>query len=399
MSIYIIGAGSGAFDLYPSRAARLLTGCRLVIGARRLLDELPPEVTAERVAAILPEEIASRALSCEGDCCILMSGDCGFYSGAAKLTALLKEYTVIPGVSSPAMLSARLGIPWQDWRLVSAHGRDCDVLGEVSRHRETFFLTGGQLSAAGVCGLLTDAGMGALCTTAGERLGLLGERITRATAEELSKASLDPLTVLLVENPHPLNPVKFGLPDDSFIRGRTPMTKSEVRAVILSKLRLNCSDVVWDVGAGTGSVSIECAMLCRTGRVYAVEQSDEGCGLIAQNAAAMGVSNLEIIHGRAPQALDDLPAPDAVFIGGSSGGLDEIVRHVLAQNPLSRIVISAITLETLCEAASLFDRLGLLDTEVVQVSVSRTKRAGSYNLLMAQNPVFIISGVGNGQHS
>ena len=158
-----------------------------------------------------------------------------------------------------------------------------------------------------------------------------------------------------------------GLPDGAFLRGDVPMTKEEVRALALSKLRLEAHHVVWDVGAGTGSVSVECALSCPAGRVYAVEKKEEALALLAENRARFHAANLEVVAGTAPEALEALSAPD-------------------------RVVCTAVTLETVGEAARCF--AGLEGADMVQVAVTRTRPAGRYHLMDAQNPVWIFSGEG-----
>lgn len=169
------------------------------------------------------------------------------------------------------------------------------------------------------------------------------------------------------------------------------MTKQEVRAAALAKLAVQPGDTLWDVGAGTGSVSVEMALAAPRGHVYAVECDPEACGLIRQNRERFHACNLTLVEGRAPAALADLPAPDAVFIGGTKGGMEAVVDTVLARNPNARICISAIALETLSAAVAALTAHGL-DAEVTQIAVSRTRPAGRLHLLMANNPIFLITG-------
>lgn len=398
MKITIIGMGSGEPGSMSQAAADALRQADFCIGATRLLAALPAQYTVPRQAATAPEEIvqliASRTEA--GRICLLMSGDPGFYSGAARLLPLLQnhEVEVLPGISSPQLLAARLKRPWQDWWLASAHGRDCQAPLLVRDHAETFFLTGGEQTAQAICRSLREAGFGDCQATVGEYLGGENERIHHASVAELAGQGFASLAVLLVENPRPRDLCSSGLPDDAFIRGATPMTKSEVRAVILSKLRLNAADIVYDVGAGTGSVAVEAALLVREGQVFAIEREAEGCRLITENARRFQAYNLRLAAGEAPQAFAGLPRPDAAFIGGSGGRLREIVQQLLALNPALRLVISAVTLETLAEATAFLSALPIAETEVVQIAVSRAKAIGGHHLMTAQNPVFIISGEG-----
>ena len=225
----------------------------------------------------------------------------------------------------------------------------------------------------------------------GENLGTEAEAIRYGSAAELAGQSFAPLSVLLVENfdlPQLRAP---GFPDESFIRSEVPMTKQEVRAAALAKLAVMPTDTLWDVGAGTGSVSVELALAAPKGRVYAVECEPDACELIRKNRAKFQTYNLILIEGRAPDALADLPAPDAVFIGGTKGGMEAVLDEVLGKNPNARICISAIALETLGAAIAALTARGLT-AEVTQIAVSRTKPAGRLHLLMANNPIFLITG-------
>jgi cobalt-precorrin-6B (C15)-methyltransferase len=183
-----------------------------------------------------------------------------------------------------------------------------------------------------------------------------------------------------------------GIPDDYFLRGEVPMTKEEVRAITISKLRLNRDSIVCDIGAGTGSLTIEAGLVAKKGEVWAVEKNSEGVELIKENKDSFGLDNVKVISGEAPTVLVDLPALDRVIIGGSGGNLAEILEIVdqkLVAN--GRIVINAITLETLLEAKEGLKDLDY-DLDIVTVNIARTEEVGSYHMLKGQNPVYIISG-------
>ena len=198
--------------------------------------------------------------------------------------------------------------------------------------------------------------------------------------------------ILLIENPDGGESAPFpGVPDEAFVRGKVPMTKEEVRCIALSKLRLGETSVVYDIGAGTGSVAVEAARMAFRGRVYAVERNPEGFKLIRENQEALRAAGLTVIPGEAPEALEDLPAPDQVFIGGSGGRLSEILAAVLRKNPRVRVVITAISLETVAEAKACMEKIRHREEDVVQVSVSRARKAGNYHLMTGLNPVWIFS--------
>ena len=258
-------------------------------------------------------------------------------------------------------------------------------------HPQVFFLTGGGDAPATLCAKLTAAGLGAAHALVGENLGTPAEAIRFGLARELAEQSFAPLSVLLIEREALPSRRTPGLPDDAFIRGAVPMTKQEVRAAALAKLAVTPTDTLWDVGAGTGSVSVELALAAPAGQVYAVECAPEACALIQQNREKFAAYNLTLIEGKAPEALDALPTPDAVFIGGTKGNMDAVINAVLHKNPAVRLCIAAIALETLSVAVAALPAHGLA-AEVTQIAVSRTKTAGSLHLLMANNPVFLITG-------
>ncbi|NMB40456.1 MAG: precorrin-6y C5,15-methyltransferase (decarboxylating) subunit CbiE [Firmicutes bacterium] len=395
MSVYIVGLGMGNYGTLTGEAKEAILGAEIVIGAERLLAALPEDYSGRCFAAVDPVEII-RLIEMNAptrSTCILLSGDTGFYSGTKRLLPFLESYkvTVLPGISSVQYFAAKLKRPWQDWKLVSAHGRSCDAAGLVQRNAETFFLTGGAWTVPALCGQLSQAGLGDCTVTVGENLGSDCERIRVGTVFELAQSDTGVLAVMLVENPSPRRMVSYGLPDDVFLRGGSPMTKSEVRSIVLSKLRLSEGDIIYDVGAGTGSVSVEAALLVGSGHVYAIECRSEACSLIKENAKKFALSNLTCIEGRAPEAFAGLPVPDAVFIGGSGGRLAVILEKLLQINPYIRLVLTAITLETLTAVTTALTDLPSRNMEIVQIAVNRAKHLGKHHLLTAQNPVFIIS--------
>lgn len=169
------------------------------------------------------------------------------------------------------------------------------------------------------------------------------------------------------------------------------MTKEEVRTVCLSKMRICPDSVIYDVGAGTGSISVESARLAARGKVYGIEKKEEALKLIHKNRIRWMVDNLIPVEGSAPEALKDLPAPDCVFLGGTGGQMEAILEAVIQKNPNVRVVLSAITMETVSEALKCLEKFPHQEEEIVQVSIGKAKEAGKYHMLMGQNPVYIIS--------
>ena len=396
MNVTLIGMGSGQPENLTLQGLAALRQADLILGARRLLAVLPAGCTENRAAAYRPDEVAELLQTSGAENAVLIySGDTGFYSGASsmmeKLEALGVRARVLPGLSSIQLLAAALGRPWQGWNLVSAHGRTCDPVAECMQGRPTFFLTGGSEDPATLCAQLAAEGFGDVQAVVGQCLGTPEEKLFRGSVKELAAGRFNSLSVLLVEAAEVLPRRAPGLPDEAFERGDVPMTKQEVRAAVLAKLAVRPEDILWDVGAGTGSVSVELALAAPRGRVYAVECRPEGCALIKANREKFRTRNLVLVEGLAPAALSDLPAPDAVFIGGSKGSLAAIVDTALDKNPDARICVSAIALETLSAAVAALTAKGRT-VQVSQIAVSRAKAVGGLHLMMAQNPIYLITG-------
>ena len=391
-TVTLIGMGASA-DTLTAEAREALGRAELVAGAQRLLDALPAGVTAERVPAVRPADVLAVVAGAQ-NAAVLYSGDTGFYSGAAGLLARLKEAgipaRVLPGLSSVQMLAAALGRPWQDWNLVSAHGRPCDPVAAVCGGQPAFFLTGtGESGPAALCAQLAAAGLGALPVTVGENLGLASRRIFAGTAAGAAGERFGPLAVLLAEPAFRLPARTPGWPDETFVRAEgVPMTKRAVRAQVLAQLALCPGETVWDVGAGTGSVSLEMAYANGGAPVWAVERLPEACAVLEANRRRLGGWNVRPVSGEAPAALAGLPAPDAVFIGGTRGRLGPILDAALAANPAARIGLTAIALETLAAALDACTARGL-EAEITQIAAAHA--AGRPHLLRAANPVFLIT--------
>ncbi len=406
--VTIIGAGPGNPDLLSRAALDAIDIADVVIGAHRAFVgiDMPPDVvrcelvkTADIVAALTDAASWQRAV-------VVMTGDVGLFSGARRLVEALSgnaqvDVCVIPGISSASYLAARLARPWQDWRFASAHGVACDIVAEAERAGELFLVTSGGEDPSRLSGELVQAGFGDARVTVAERLSYPDERITCATASEIAGQTFDDLNVMLIEFAGGAASSRWpyassGIPDELFIRGDVPMTKQEVRAVALAKLRFTATDTVWDVGAGTGSVSIEAALVARAGSVWAVERNAAGVRLIRENADAFGCGNVHAVPGVAPEALAKLPVPDAVFVGGSAGELPSIVEAALEKNSQVRLCVPCVTVETLTEASVLLSGSRFKGFEACQVSAARAEAVGSHHLMKAQNPVFLVSARGAG---
>jgi len=398
--VAVIGMGIDRGTL-TLEALDAINNAEVLSGAPRMLEMVEDLYRTDRDAAkrvyphYLSKDITAMIETEYADSfAVLVSGDVGFYSAASGLAEVLTAYELrfIPGISTVSAFFARLKLPWQDAAFVSAHGRETNLVDCVRRNRLTFCLTGNNVSGIGTD--LAQAGLGNVQTYAGENLGMAQEHVYKTSVEDLTHYQAPSLTVLLFQNEEFDDRMPFGLPDDSFTRlAGIPMTKSEIRAITLSKLNLRPTDICWDIGAGTGSVTVEMALNAYKGRVYAVERREDAIPLIQQNCTSFHLGNVTAVCGEAPAALDAFPAPDAVFIGGSGGEIDGIISIVLMKNPMARIVVTAVTLETVPAAMAALAKAGL-EPEIVQINAARSKKAGGVHLIEAQNPVTIISAGG-----
>ncbi len=397
--VTVCGIGSGSPEGMTLEVLRAVREADCLIGARRMIDTAAAE-GKPAFEAVAPRDIVSVIENARQfrRFAVLMSGDSGFYSGAKKLLPLLEncEVKILPGVSSLSLLCARLGLSYEDIPAVSLHGRDFPVEGLIAARPRVFVMTGGADGVNRLCARLAEAGLKDLKLFVGERLGYADERVSSGSPEELKNGVFDSLSAVIVENPAPKAPIFAGLPDDSFEReladgSPIPMTKSEVRAVCLSKLRVEPHHVCWDIGSGTGSVTAEMALQAYKGRVYAAEKKPEAAELTLKNTKKLGCFNVSLARGAAPAVCGDFPAPDRVFIGGSSGDIKSIIASALEKNPFARVVATAVTLETVAELTAAMKDFGFDETEVVSLTVAKGRKAGPYELMTGQNPVYIFT--------
>ncbi len=390
--VTVVGLGMSV-DTLTAEGLRAVEQADVLIGASRLIAQFET-LGKPSYAEYLPDAVTRVLDGYEnGRFCVLVSGDTGFYSASEGLCSALQDcsLTLIPGISSLSYFFARLRRPWQDAVLVSCHGRRAKLVDSVRRNRLTFALTGGNMTELGEA--LTKAGFGELTAHVGENLGLTKECIFTLPVSDLQTFRAGNLAVLLVENPEYDNRLRFGIPDEEFIRGDVPMTKAEIRAVTMSKLALFPEAVCCDIGAGTGSVTVEMALAAYKGRVYALDKKEESVRLVTANCQAFHLGNVIPILGSAPEVLEKLPILDAAFIGGSSDRLGEIFDTLVRNNPLIRIVVNAITLETLHKATEAFSAHGF-EPDIVQIGITRANQIVNLHMLQANSPVFILSGGG-----
>lgn len=398
--ISLVGIGMGAEKTLTLEGKKALNEAELLIGAKRMTEAVQKpgqmvlhEYRSEKIVEYIREHPKYRTVA------IALSGDVGFYSGAKKLIDQLDgNVEVICGISSVVYFMSKIGLSWDDAKIVSAHGRNCNLISLIRHNPKVFSILGTEDGVAVLASRLVYYGMGDVTLYVGENLSYENEKIFHDKAANLTEYRGDALSVVTAcnEKATPMSAV-HGISDGEFLRGKAPMTKEEVRTVSLSKLRLFEDSVCYDVGAGTGSVSVEMALRAWMGQVYAIEKKEDALALLKENKKKFAVDNLVIIPGVAPEAMTELPAPTHAFIGGSSGNMQDIINLLLEKNPKVRIVINCITLETVTEAMNAIRDFGLEDVDIVQLAAARSKSIGRYHMMMGENPIYIISCSGRGE--
>ncbi len=400
--VYIAGIGPGDMEFVTPYAKKMIEHCDVLVGGKRNLqlfkhlnkEEVIIGHDLEKVVEWIQDNRKDKAI------CVLATGDPGIFSISRFLKEKLSDLKpeMIPGISSLQYFCCKLGTSWEDVTILSVHGREQeDLFRIVSKNQKTAIFTGGGNSPADVCRQLIQNGICDVSVTVGERLSYPEERIVCGTPAEILQRSFDSLSLMMVENPSRCKQAGYwayqthGIPDHLFKRGEVPMTKEEVRTVSLTKLRLKEDSIVFDIGAGTGSVSVECARISCKGKVFAIERKREAMKLIRQNMDRFAIGNIIPIEGDAPFNLHDLPVPDRVFIGGTGGYMNGILQWISKNTKKVRVVVNAITPESVYEALGGFKKWGFQEVELVNVFVSKGHCVGGKHIMKAMNPIYIIS--------
>ena len=407
--ITLAGIGMGNPDCLTKEVERAIAEADILLGADRMIAGYQPKIekmpyyTSEQIIPYLEKMSKGTIGRDDIKTVILFSGDTGFYSGCQKLyDALLRavndgrlqaDVTVMPGISSVAYLAACMGENYQDAVICSMHGKELpDLAKKIRKGKRLFLLMSGLRDVHKLGKLLLNAGLTECTVTAGHQLSYPEQRIMELRPEECMQLQEDGLYICCIKNPDPeRKTLTHGRKDGEFIRDKVPMTKEEVREVSICKLKLYEGAVVYDIGSGTGSVAAEIAGLSDEIKVFAVEYKEEAVSLIAQNKEKFGLDNIEIVSGKAPDGLEELPVPTHAFIGGSSGRMKEILSALYQKNSQMRVVINAISMETICEIKEVLSAFPIQNEDVVQIQASRAKRVGTYHLMQAENPVWICS--------
>ena len=402
----IAGIGPGDAGYIIPAVAETIKEAHCVIAAGRILptleslaDTLPgnPPVFQEMGKVEDTLEQIGRLLSEEKDVVLAVSGDPLMYSLYRTICnhpcSKDWEMKILPGIGSLQMLGAAFGETMEDACIVSVHGRKQtpgSIALRVAENPAVFFLCSKEQGPDWLSKIMLEYGQTDVTVFAASDLSYPEERLVSGSPEEMAQKEFPSLCVAMIKNPSPKRIQRpCFLSDEDFERDRTPMTKEEIRVLILHKMKLHPDDIVWDVGAGTGSVSIEMALSAPCGHVYAIERRQEAVEVLKQNISRFHTDNVHTVFGTAPECCADLPAPTHAFLGGTSGNMQEIIGLLTDRNPHVRIAATAVTLESIAELTACMKQFSV--SEAVCVNVSRDRCLGSYRLMTAQNPIYIFT--------
>ncbi len=402
LRVNIVGIGPGNPKLLTGAAREAIEQSTILIGDKRMLANFASgKHTYDTIKMAEICKICSEADADKDVVSVLVSGDVGFFSLAKTISGKLPDCECVRycGISSLVYFAQLLEMSWDDAKIVSMHGRRQNFIEAVAHNKKVFALTGGENSPQALCAKLCTHGLGGVTVYVGENLSYDDEKVTCLTAEEGAEKTFGSLSVMMIinEEAKSLAHNVHGLSDDLFIRSKVPMTKQEIRAVSVSKLMPQETDVIYDIGAGTGSCSIELALQAKRGMVYAFERNPEALALIEKNKELFGVENLTVVAGEASENLEAMPVPDCVFIGGSGGNLCKMLDCIYSKNANCRVVVNAITVETLIEVVEYYKQREGYALDIVNVFAARAKKLGAYNLMMSQNPVYIMTALKKGE--
>jgi precorrin-6Y C5,15-methyltransferase (decarboxylating) len=395
--VVLIGVGLSREDL-TARHLELIRDAQLLVGGRRHLEWFP-ELPAEKLPITRDLEGLLETIRREREgrrVVVLASGDplC-FGIGGRLATDIGPEHLVIfPNISALAGAFARIGEPWQEVALVSLHGREgaAELAAALTRARRVAVLTDASHSPAWVGAFLMRRGLGEARLCVLERMGAADERRRWMRPEEAAAGTFSEPNLAVVLQDHPPPELLLGLPEDRFAHEGGMITKAEVRAVTLARLRPGPRQVLWDLGAGSGAVGLEASLLMPGGQVWAVEKHPGRAAQIRENRQRFGAWCLEVVEAELPDGLAGLPDPDRVFVGGGGAGLAQILSAAASRlRPRGRIVVNTVVLERVVEAAEALRASGM-EPEVVHVHISRSRPMPGGQRLEALNPVWILSG-------
>ena len=403
--VHIVGIGDDGVEGITAQARRIVEAAEVLLGPESCATLLPAALRGRLGTAASLEELVEKIESSAGKrLVVLASGDPLFYGTARYVCMKLGKdrFEVVPHVSSMQLAFARVKESWEDAFLANLAGQSIERVIDRVRSSETAGLfTSEQWPPAAVAKALLDEGIDYFQAYVCENLGSPDERVTQGSLADIASDSFGPLNVMILvrkaraaDTPGAVGQRVFGNADESFLQSRPKrglLTPSEVRALALAELELHPGIIVWDVGAGSGSVAIEAARLASGGTAYAIEMDPDDHGLIRENAARFGVTNLKPVLGRAPEAWASLPDPDAIYVGGSGRDVSMLVAEAWKRlKPGGRLVTACNSIENLA-AVHAFLRAQAGDAAYWMVNIARGIEQLDRIRFESINPVFLIA--------
>ena len=394
--IYLVGAGITGWEGFTKKVLAVIGKAEVLIGHKRHLEIFPDFAGEKRELEDL-SIMLDYLRSTDKRVVVLGSGDPNFFGVARFLLRNLpkERVEIFPNVTSVQYAFARIKEPWDDAIFVSVHGRGLKVaIDRIVAAEKVAILTDGVNTPAAIARELIARGAEGYEAWLCEDLGLPAEKFTKTDVRGLSEISASSLNILILIKawePSLTHYPLLGIADEEFATAKKLITKQEVRAVTLAKLQLQDDLVMWDIGAGSGSVSIEAENLMPNGKVFALEKNPQYLTFIRDNLRKFVSRNIMLVEAYAPEGMYDLPYPDRVFIGGSSGMLEEIIEAVDRRlKPEGRIVLNAVTLDTLTKSVEFLEDHGYA-VEVTCVNIAKTRGLTEYKMFEAHNPVYIVA--------
>ncbi len=432
-NVNLIGVGPGSPDLITTRALNAIKGSDVLIGAARALKtacdalgdtqiETYEAIKTEDMVRYIREHKDKKVISA------VFTGDTSVYSGAIPLRKALEtegnyednedsedesmcesfELKNYAGVSSIQYFLSKRSISMADVKLVSLHGRHKDMVPLIRENKFVCALLGSEDTVSKISEELIQFGLSSVKIIVGERLSYEDECFTVGKTRDMKGRMFDRLAIALFENDNAVIPIRsYGVSDEHFERTEgIPITKRDVRALSLCRLAIKEDSIIYDIGAGSGSMSVEAGLACPEGKIIAVEVNQDAIDTIERNRYQFKVDNIRIVRGKAPECFSEfdmqkpgerknvsndgpLPIPDRVFIGGSKGNLQAIVDWAVNINPNVVIVINTVTLESVSEVLEIERRLTDYKFEIVEIQATGLERKGSYHMHHAENPITI----------